>query len=590
MKIFFNLKQLWISRLTLVVLVLIIHLPFLDQAYHIDDRIYLEVAKNIFEKPLYPYDFEALYEGFIAPDAASHSHLPFTAYYLSIVQLVSGLEDEWVNHLAFLLFPLLATLAFYELARMLLSFPFAAAALLATSTSFLTLSNTLMPEVPMLAVWILALVSGHHFLTNRKGRFSWPLCMASLLASSFMSLLTLFILLLLAADWYFQRREKIWKDEQLPRILLLFLAPFLLWFLWYIRAYFYYDRFVLINTFLHIGQRDPLSLVSLAEKLTSFGLHLGGTFVIPLAGWIVFTNRTSRKIYIGLFFLSFIPAYLWHPHWLWIQAFIFSLFLTTGLLTLVTLAQTTPVIFLWKSKPKHLSKKLYKKWLNNAQEWNSIAILRVLFLWFWGMFLANLLVFYNGSVRYSILALPPFLLLFQFLLENRTNNVKAAVKLVVILALTLPYSFLVALSDYQFAESYRKECSRLVREFKRPDNQIWYTGEWGFRYYMDQLGARSLTQTGTDPEPGDIIVKPYVSLPWVTLYDSEEFVSLVEQRHIENRSPFRILDFHSSAGFYSTAWGILPISFTPKKRWEWFNIFQVKKKYDGPIPLSKRPW
>ena len=54
MKIFFNLKQLWISRLTLVVLVLIIHLPFLDQAYHIDDRIYLDVAKNIFEKTIDP--------------------------------------------------------------------------------------------------------------------------------------------------------------------------------------------------------------------------------------------------------------------------------------------------------------------------------------------------------------------------------------------------------------------------------------------------------------------------------------------------------------------------------------------------------
>ncbi len=217
-------------------------------------------------------------------------------------------------------------------------------------------------------------------------------------------------------------------------------------------------------------------------------------------------------------------------------------------------------------------------------------MLGVLFLWFWGILLACSLVFYSGSVRYAVLALPPFLLLFQFAVETGRGRMGARVALLVSLVLTVSYSLLVATADHRFAESYREECTRLVREFESQNRRIWYTGEWGFRFYMDQLGARALTQTGTDPEAGDIIVKPYIALPWITLYDSEEFVLLLEQRHLEAGSPLRILDFHSSAGFYSTAWGILPISFTGEKRWEWLNVFQVKKKFDGPIPEIKRPW
>ena len=582
--------QTWFSRLALIALVLAVHLPFLDQAYHIDDRIYLDVARNIYEKPLYPYDFDALYEGFVAPDAASHSHLPFTSYYLALVQLAGGQESEWVAHLAFLIFPLLAALAFYELARMLLSFPFAAAALLVSSTAFLTLSHTLMPDVPLLAFWILALASWRHFLVHPTRRLSWVLCLGAVLVASFMSLLTLGLLLLLTADWLLHKGARPWTDERLLRIGLVLLTPFLLWTLWYLRAYLHYDRLVLVNTFLHMEQRDPFSLAAIAEKLMSFGLHLGGTFVFPLAGWLAFTGRTSRKIYIGVFFLAFIPAYVQHPEWPWIQAFLFAIFATTGLLTVVKVAQGSRRLFLAWLSPGGASEEIFWGGPATHRGQDSVAMLGVLFLWFWGILLACSLVFYSGSVRYAVLALPPFLLLFQFAVETGRGRMGARVALLVSLVLTVSYSLLVATADHRFAESYREECTRLVREFESQNRRIWYTGEWGFRFYMDQLGARALTQTGTDPEAGDIIVKPYIALPWITLYDSEEFVLLLEQRHLEAGSPLRILDFHSSAGFYSTAWGILPISFTGEKRWEWLNVFQVKKKFDGPIPEIKRPW
>ena len=579
----------WLSWLVLTLLVLATCLPFLNQAYHIDDRIYLDVARNIQVQPLHPYDFNALYEGFIAPDAASHSHLPFTSYYLALVQLATGSQSEWVAHLAFLIFPLLAALAFYELASGIVRFPLAAAALLVSSTAFLTLSHTIMPDVALLSFWILALASFHHFLRDPASTWAWRVCLGAILAAAFMSLLTAALVLLLGADWLLYRRSAWRKDKARFRIALVLAAPFLLWFLWYLRAYLHYDRFVLVNTFLHMEQRAPFSLLAVGSKLLSFLLHLGGTFLFPVAGWLAFTGRTSRRIYVAVFFVAFIPAYLWYPEWPWLQACLFALFLTTALLTIVKISQGS--VRLWRDSRAGKSTSEGVFWLasGTALSEDSKALMGVLFLWFWGILAACCLAFYSGSVRYAVLALPPFLLLWQYALETG-HSTRAARLALLSLALTLPYSLSIASADYRFAEVYREEPARILGGLGDRNQQIWYTGEWGFRYYMEKLGARPLTKTGVGPVAGDIIVKPNIALPWITLYDSEEFVGLLEQRHVDPGSAFRILDFQTSAGFYSSAWGILPVSLNQGLKWEWFNVYQVKKKYDGPVPEIERPW
>ena len=580
----------WLSRLALILLVLVTSLPFIDQAYHIDDRIYLDVARNILAEPLYPYDFDALYEGFVAPDAASHSHLPFTSYYLALTQLVTARQSEWVAHLAFLVFPLLAALAFYELASSLLRFPFAAATLLVSSTAFLTLSHTIMPDVPLLSFWILALASFHHFLREPTSAWAWRVCLGATLVASFMSLLTVALVLLLGADWVLYRRGSVWKDEQRHRIALVLAAPFLLWVLWYLRAYVHYDRFVLLNTLLHMEQHSPFSLSAVGSRMLSFLLHLGGTFVFPLAGWLAFTGQTSRRIYVAVFFLAFIPAYLWYPEWPWLQAFLFAGFLTTALLTIIKIGEGAGLVWqnFWSCKDS--PERVFWRGSGTVLSDHSRALLGVLFLWFWGILAACCLVFYSGSVRYAVLALPAFLLLWQYALETAHSSRTAKSALLLSLALTLPYSLAIASADYRFAEVYREESARILEHLGNQNQQIWYTGEWGFRYYMEKLGARPLTKTGVEPVAGDIIVKPYIALPWITLYDSDEFVRLLEQRHVDPDSVFRILDFHTSAGFYSTAWGILPISLDRGEKWEWFNVYQVKKRYDGSVPEIERPW
>ena len=150
--------------------------------------------------------------------------------------------------------------------------------------------------------------------------------------------------------------------------------------------------------------------------------------------------------------------------------------------------------------------------------------------------------------------------------------------------LTVFQSLLIAYADYRFAESYRKAAKEITAQYAAADRVICFTGEWGFRYYLEREGARVLMRKQTDPEPGDIIVKPYVATPYPIPHDVEGHMELLEQRYVSLPYPVRILDYFSHAGFYSTGWGVLPFSLATGDEWEWFYVFRVTKKFEGPIP------
>ena len=156
----------------------------------------------------------------------------------------------------------------------------------------------------------------------RESVTAWLL--GATLVASFMSLLTVALVLLLAADWVLYRRGSVWEDEQRHRIALVLAAPFLLWLLWYLRAYVHYDRFVLVNTFLHEVNVVGEAVITMAQflstliqivlllavpfmiswQLTSLSLLGAGVIAIPflIAGRISYrfgkrTTSTSNDMY-----------------------------------------------------------------------------------------------------------------------------------------------------------------------------------------------------------------------------------------------------------------------------------------------------
>jgi len=209
----------------------------------------------------------------------------------------------------------------------------------------------------------------------------------------------------------------------------------------------------------------------------------------------------------------------------------------------------------------------------------------LLVFWFLGSVLTALVVFYSGSVRYSLLALPPVLLVCVKALESSIRNSYFLRNLIwTSVVVTAGYSAFIAYGDYRFAQIYPLNSEKLTSEYAQPGRTVWFTGEWGYRYYFERAGGQVLSRTAVDPEKGDIIVKPRLATPWITLYDGPEYSEFLERRVIQVDYPLRILDFSSHAGFYSTGWGILPFSVTSGEPLELFDVFRVVKKYDGPIP------
>ncbi len=565
-------------KVVLVLFVALTYLPFINQAFHIDDPFYLEVAENTLKKPFFPYDFPAQQQGLTAPDAASHSHLPLTSYYLALIKAISGSDQEWIYHLAFLIFPLLAALEFFDLAGAFVQSRLAVTLLLVGSPAFLVLSHTLMTDVPLLAFWILTLSRFLKIMEGKGMRRDWIALTLGLLAASFISLLSLGLILLMGASILIRRfspAQTHLSDIHLRRLLLIFSLPLLLWTLWYLRAYLHYDRFVLVNTLLHMNKREAFSLDLIGLKFISLIVNLGGAFLFPLVFWYGFARHVATRIFLLIFLLSFVPFYMgfpWSQEWSWTHVLLFSLFLSTGLLIL------NKLLALFFNTAKNLTQ--------NFELHQSFLL-----LWLLGIFAAYLLIFYSGSVRYALLALPPVILLWMNHLERRFRNPFSRRNLIwLAVFLTTSYSLAIATADYRFANLYRSSASELSSDYSQPDRTIWFAGEWGFKYYMTKHGAKSITRAQIGPRAGDIIVKPYQALPWVTLYDGPSYTQLLEQRQASVTGSVRILDFFSHAGFYSTGWGILPFSISTSDRWEWFNVYLVTQEYDGPIPEPETAW
>jgi len=558
--------------LLLTLLVCATYLPFINQAVHIDDRIYLEIADNILEKPLYPYDYPPIFEGYQAPDAASHSHLPLVSYYLAVIKLTTGSSREWVLHLGFIVFPLLAAWAVYDVARRFVRWPLAVACLMVVSPAFMTLSHTLMADVPLLSLWLVAFSGFLSVLDTPESKRGWLVLAAGLIGASLMSITTVIPIALFGGAVAYSRQPS--DRRQRISLLLLLIAPFAIWVLWFVAAYQHYDRFVLILTVMHMSHRQTLDWWLVGVKGVSFLLNIGALFFMPIVAWLGFGGRFRTPLALLVLGLAWIPFAVWFPNWTWAQVVLFSIFLATGCLVVFSVVWP-PVVARGQSDGGS----------SNAPPPGLLTV------WFFAFLLACLFMYYSGSARYTLPAIPPVIVLWALWMERRFPNHAQLRKLMAAaVVLTGIYSYWISYGDYRFAGLYRETAKTLARDYRASDRTVWIAGEWGFRYYMNEAGAKTILKTTTTVRPGDIIIKPYVAMPWVTAYDSGEYTELVEQREARADSRVRILDFGSKAGFYSTGWGMLPFSLSNGDRWEWFNVYRVKKQYTGPPPEENRPY
>jgi hypothetical protein len=144
------------TRLALVLAVLLlIRLPFLNQAIGGDDPYYLAQAEHTQIDPLHPNHGTYVFLG-DRVDMRGFPHPPFNAWFLALLLAVTGDIHEVPFHAAYILFSAIASLAMWSLAKRFSPHPLWATLLFLAVPAFVINGNTFESDLPFLAFWMAA--------------------------------------------------------------------------------------------------------------------------------------------------------------------------------------------------------------------------------------------------------------------------------------------------------------------------------------------------------------------------------------------------------------------------------------------------
>jgi hypothetical protein len=156
-------------------LVLLVRLPFLNQAIQGDDFYYLKAAEHAQVDPLHPNHAQYVFLGDMV-DMRGHPHPPLNAWYLALLIRLFGEVREVPFHAAYILFSLIAAFSAWSIAARLGSRPLLATALFIVTPAFVVNGNSLESDLPFVAFWLAAIAGFVH------GRW-WIAALASIFAA-----------------------------------------------------------------------------------------------------------------------------------------------------------------------------------------------------------------------------------------------------------------------------------------------------------------------------------------------------------------------------------------------------------------------
>jgi hypothetical protein len=554
-------------------------IPFLSQPFHMDDNFYLDMARNALSKPLFPNDTPYVFEGRFLPDMGSHSHPPLQTYFLALVLRFAGdaRGTEWIFHLCALVYPLIAVWSLYFLSMRFVATPLWPALMLACTPLFMVMQHSLMTDVPTLAWWLAAVAL---FLRgtdeDRPGLLACSaVCQFAAMFTSYQS-----IALTPLLAWYQLRKGG--KREGWVAVLF----PLLAMVAWFGLNYAHYGRFLLNDTAGYIASRDPRSLGALWTKFLAILQYQGWLTVFPFFLIYIFGRGTRGR---GLASAAIVSVYIMQaavPHYRLIDRAIFAVGLLAGGAVLFQMARSFTRDVFWPQ----------------VSEFGGGLEGRFIGLWYFGVALYCLVLFTEGSARYILPLVPPLLICFFRRLETEETieyrriprpMLSAAMVASGSVVLSLGWGLVLSHADQEFARVY----PRAAAEFARIADgmESYYAGEWGFRYYFSQEGARQLPVDETRVGGASWLARPRLALPYDIPASLWTMSTPVQSLSYDVSTPVRILDWQVPAGFYSSGWGLIPFSFS-RQSLDIIEIRQVNYLVDRlpwakvDAPAGRDPW
>jgi Dolichyl-phosphate-mannose-protein mannosyltransferase len=530
-------------------------LPFIGKPFQIDDDIYLQGAEQILRSPLHPLSGTMRIFGELMPTYRFTQHPPGLSYFMAAVKLLSGRADEPTLHLSFLAFSVSAMLALYALSRRFTSSPLPATLLVLATPAFLVMAHDLMTDVPFLALFLGATAAAVYGID--EGRLRLLLLFSVLLPlACFVQYRGVILIPPLLAYAVLRRRR-------IGATMLACVPAAVLFLLW--GAYTRYE----------LGVAHPLDAGSLikygwgrlAKDACAHLTFLGGATVCPVFLLYAIRDRL-RVVAAGLTLALGIAAAEagFTMHYTTGQRGLFFFFLATGFATLFAML---PSLELTRRVWRGLRTGDTVAYADNAFLLLMVAV----------PLASQVVVNIFASVRGLLLSLPFLVLLLTRHLERRAGGRTGvlAAALWVGVALTLTGGLTLAVADLRFAEAAR-DVARRATTYRPAQHAAWFTGEWGFRHYLEREGFTSFTASDSLAD-GDVLVAAEVACP-SDLGPVADRLHLVGTIESLPAFPITVMSFETHAGFYSNGWGLLPYSFAkgPLERVRVFRVGQAEPR------------
>jgi 4-amino-4-deoxy-L-arabinose transferase-like glycosyltransferase len=532
--------------------------PFLGKPLHIDDPLFVWAARWIAAHPGDFYGFEINWYGRRAPLYEVFKNPPLTSYWLAAVGGLFG-WGERALHAGMLAPAVAAVLGTAALARRLRAPPVLAGLLLLAMPAFLVSATSLMADVWLLALWTWAAAL---WLRGLEQGLRGSLALAALLSA--LAVLAkypgLSLVPLLGACALAQGRRA---------------AGCVVWLALPVAAAL---GFSLAMSALY-GVQPFLDVSAYA---TGFAAGTG----VPPAG----------RLLVGLSFLggAALPVLLLAP-WLWPRRVLAGggLLLAAALALLPRLGSLggTPLVGEDGGARWDVVTQLGVFCLGGVQLLAlAAAELRgrrdagawLLALWLFGVFVFAAFLNWTTNARALLPAAPAAALLAARRLARADAGAAPGPSVAlaaagatpgprVALAAALALALAVAWGDTRHARSAHAAAQELSALYGAGSGRVYFTGSWGFQYYLEAAGAERLDvgswqlapgDVGSSRlAPGDVVLVPenssnFVAFPAGSMraesvheYPAARFVALLSQPR--------------AAGFHASLWGVLPFSFGP---------------------------
>lgn len=139
--------------LIIIGFILLIRVPFLNQAVQGDDIYYLQGAQHALIEPLHPNRATYAFQGEMV-SMQGHPHPPLNAWFLAALLAIWKEVYEAPFHAAYIVFSLIAALSMWSLARRFSDRPLWATLLFLATPAFVINGNSFESDLPFLAFWM----------------------------------------------------------------------------------------------------------------------------------------------------------------------------------------------------------------------------------------------------------------------------------------------------------------------------------------------------------------------------------------------------------------------------------------------------